>query len=357
VVETKVYKIDRDKPLEPQVAEPGRILARNGLVAFPTETVYGLGANGLSTKAVQHIFAAKGRPLDNPLILHIAAREDLEPLVTSIPPLADKLMEAFWPGPLTLVFPKSSLIPREVTGGLETVAVRMPDHPVALALIKAAGVPVAAPSANLSGKPSPTLAEHVYHDLQGKIEAIVDGGSTREGIESTVLDVTGQVPLILRPGSVTREMLAEVVGQVEVDPALARENPLPNVPKSPGMKYTHYAPAGQVVLVNGDRVAKVAQKMLELVQQGQQDRLKVAVMVSEETVDQEIGLLTEPAQAFILGSRRELAVISRQIYSVLRECDRLGIQLIIAEAYPRLGVGMALMNRLDKAASFRIINA
>jgi len=355
VMETKVYKIDGDKPLESQLAEPGKILTRNGLVAFPTETVYGLGANGLSIKAVQNIFVVKGRPADNPLILHIAARADLGPLVTRIPPLADKLMEAFWPGPLTLVFSKSSLIPQEVTGGLETVAVRMPDHPVALALIKAAGVPLAAPSANLSGKPSPTLAEHVYHDLQGKIEVIVDGGSTREGIESTVLDITGQVPIILRPGSVTREMLEEVVGQVEVDPALARENPIPGVPKSPGMKYTHYAPAAQVILVNGDSAAKVARKILELVQQGQQDQLKVAVMVSEETVDQEIGLLTEPSQAFILGSRQEPAVISRQIYGVLRECDQLDIQLIIAEAYPRMGVGMALMNRLDKAAAYHII--
>jgi L-threonylcarbamoyladenylate synthase len=356
-METKIYKIDRDKPLEPQVAEPGRTLAQGGLVAFPTETVYGLGANGLSAAAVRQIFLAKGRPADNPLILHIAARRELKPLVAHIPPVADRLMAAFWPGPLTLVFAKSSLIPQEVTGGLQTVAVRMPDHPVALALLKAAGVPVAAPSANLSGKPSPTLAEHVCHDLNGKIAAIVDGGSTREGIESTVLDLTGPVPAILRPGSVTREMLAAVIGRVEVDPALALENHIPHIPKSPGMKYTHYAPAGQVVLVNGDSIAQVAKKILELVQQGQEDRLKVAVMVSEETMEQEMGLLTEPDQAFILGSRRELSVISQQIYGVLRECDRLGIQLIIAEAYPRTGVGMALMNRLDKAASYRLVKA
>lgn len=355
MIETKIYKIATDKPLEPQVAEAGQILSRGGLVAFPTETVYGLGANGLSGEAVKKIFAAKGRPADNPLILHIAGRDELDQLVDVIPPQADKLMEAFWPGPLTLVLPKSQLVPREVTAGLETVAVRMPDHQVALAVIKAAGVPIAAPSANLSGKPSPTQAEHVYHDLQGKIDAVVDGGGAQVGLESTVLDVTGEIPMILRPGSITQEMLAEVIGAIEVDPALESETA--SAPKSPGMKYTHYAPAGQVVLVSGDDEEKVAAKMLELAQNGLRDKLKVAVMVSEETLNQEIGLITEPHQAFVMGSRRELEVIGKQIYTVLRECDMLGIQLIIAEAYPRIGVGMALMNRLDKAASYRIVQA
>ncbi|MDW7675772.1 MAG: L-threonylcarbamoyladenylate synthase [Bacillota bacterium] len=353
--DTKIITINRDEPLEKQLKIAGQLLAEGKLVAFPTETVYGLGANGLSGEAVTKIFKAKGRPQDNPLILHIADRDSLAPLVAKVPPVAEPLMDAFWPGPLTLVFPKSDLIPQEVTAGLDTVAIRMPDHPVALALLKAAAVPVAAPSANLSGKPSPTEAAHVYNDLQGKVEAIVNGGPTEVGLESTVLDITGEVPVILRPGSITLDMLQEVVEKVEIDPNLAIGDG-GGAPKAPGMKYTHYAPEAQVVLVKGPEVRQVANKILALVEQGKRDKLKVAVMISEEAVDREIDLLTAPDQAFVLGSRDDMEEVGRQIYRVLRECDQLGIELIVVEAYPPTGVGLAVMNRLDKAAAFQTVH-
>lgn len=352
-VETKVFQIDIHQPLKQQLLEAGGLLRAGQLVAFPTETVYGLGANGLSGSAVASIYVAKGRPQDNPLILHIAHQQQLKPLVKTISPVAEKLMNAFWPGPLTLVFPKNDIVPHEVTAGLDTVAVRMPSHPVAMALIEAAGVPVAAPSANISGKPSPTEAAHVLHDLQGKIAAVVAAGSATVGLESTVLDITGATPTILRPGSITQEMLTAVVGPVEIDPALAGETTA--TPKAPGMKYTHYAPDGQVILVNGQNLDKVAAKITELVETGLKQNKKVATMVSGEIMDTNPQLRQLPHKSFVLGSRSDLAAISQQVYQALRQCDSLAIDLIVVEAYPRTGIGMALMNRLDKAAGYEMI--
>ena len=360
-METRVYVINFQRELEAQLAEPAKLLREGHTVAFPTETVYGLGANGLSGPAVEQIYSAKGRPGDNPLILHIANREQLMPLVSHIPPVAEKLMDAFWPGPLTLVFPKSQLVPEQVTAGLTTVAVRMPDHPVALSLIAAAGVPVAAPSANRSGKPSPTEASHVLEDLSGKITAVVAGGNAQVGLESTVLDVTPSRPMLLRPGSITREMLEQVVGQVDIDPTLQGQalggQALGDQaqPKAPGMKYAHYAPEGQVYLVDGSSMEAVAAKMLSLAQEGKEGQQQVALLVSKELLAVDSRLAQVADQLFILGTREDLPGIGQQIYSALRQCDSLGMELIIAEAYPRAGYGMALMNRLDKAASYQIL--
>ncbi|MGV3463815.1 MAG: L-threonylcarbamoyladenylate synthase, partial [Heyndrickxia sp.] len=234
----------------PQVVEAANLLKQNEVVAFPTETVYGLGANAISDEAITKVYEAKGRPSDNPLIVHIADFSQLYNLVLEIPKTAEKLMEKFWPGPLTIIFKvKSKAVSKKVTAGLNTVGIRMPDHPLALALIKAANLPIAAPSANSSGKPSPTTAGHVRDDLNGRISGILDGGETGIGVESTVVDCTGEVPIILRPGGVTKEAMENEIGNVEIDPAL-HEN-LNSKPKAPGMKYTHYAPNAPVYLVDG----------------------------------------------------------------------------------------------------------
>ncbi len=243
----------RNEKLDALLAEAAQILLDGGLVAFPTETVYGLGANGLDDAAARKIYAAKGRPSDNPLILHISAATELKPLVRKVPETARKLMEAFWPGPLTMIFDKSDIVPYSTTGGLDTVAVRMPDDPVANRMIALAGVPVAAPSANLSGRPSPTTAQHVIEDMNGRIDMILDGGPVGIGVESTIIDVTGEIPMLLRPGAVTMEMLRDVVGEVAVDPAIAGPVAADVKPKAPGMKYRHYAPKAELVLVEATR--------------------------------------------------------------------------------------------------------
>ncbi|MBR5123087.1 MAG: threonylcarbamoyl-AMP synthase, partial [Anaerotignum sp.] len=255
-MKTILAKVDLRQPEAMEIIQTAaKILQEGGLVAFPTETVYGLGGNGLDNSACEKIYLAKGRPSDNPLILHISEFEELKPIVREISPAAQKLMDAFWPGPLTMVFPKSDIVPEKATGGLDTVAVRFPNHPVARAIIHAAGLPIAAPSANSSGKPSPTRASHVEFDLNGKIDMIVDGGAAEWGLESTIVDVSGEVPMILRPGAVTKEMMEEVVGKVEIDPAILQKPAADLKPKAPGMKYTHYSPKAEVVLVKGETTA------------------------------------------------------------------------------------------------------
>ncbi|MDA8234941.1 MAG: L-threonylcarbamoyladenylate synthase [Clostridia bacterium] len=347
-------KTDKSGELTPEgvaaIGEGGEILRHNGLVAFPTETVYGLGANALSPEAVEGIFRAKGRPGDNPLIVHIAHWSMLEPLVKAIPPEARQLAEKFWPGPLTLVLPSSSQVPQVVTAGLPTVAVRMPDHPVALALIKEAGVPVAAPSANTSGKPSPTAAVHVLEDLGGKVPLVLDGGPVGLGVESTVLDLTVSPPMVLRPGSITLEMLRDVLGQVDLDPAMAgmdfphshkQEAP---APKAPGMKYAHYSPEAEVVLVDGP-VEEMTAAVLDLAAARQRQGLKVGIMASRETVASYQGFFT-----LVIGSRQDLTTVAVNLYSLLRDFDRHGVQVVIAEGFSWQGLGLAIMNRLTKAA-------
>ncbi|RBW68711.1 threonylcarbamoyl-AMP synthase [Bacillus taeanensis] len=340
-IKTYYWTVDEDSPESyPQVEEASLWIKKNEVIAFPTETVYGLGGNALSDEAIEKIFKAKGRPSDNPLIVHIAKREQLQGVVSEIPENAEKLMAHFWPGPLTLVMPKGDVVSEKVTAGLQTVAVRMPDHPVALALLRYADLPVAAPSANLSGKPSPTAAKHVYEDLDGRIAGIVDGGPTGVGVESTVVDCTTDIVTILRPGGVTKEELEAVVGDVAIDPALLSSG---QAPKSPGMKYTHYAPKAPLTLVSG------SQEMLQkLVNDDRKLGKKVGVLTTEENkhaYDADI--------VIACGTRSDLSTVANRLYDVLRAFDYSHVDNIYSEVFPQEGVGAAVMNRLEKAAGGR----
>ena len=332
----------RDGLDERKIRIAARFILEGKLVAFPTETVYGLGADALNASAVKGIFEAKGRPADNPLIIHIADFNDLKRLAREIPEEARLLARKFWPGPLTLVLPKREEVPDVTTGGLDTVAVRMPAHPVALALIRAS-TPIAAPSANISGKPSPTLAEHVVDDFYGRIEAIIDGGETKVGVESTVIDLTSERPTLLRPGGLPLEEIKKVIGEVEIHPAVKGE--LVDVARAPGMKYRHYSPNAQVIVVEGPR-ERVRAKIRELVEEYRSEGLRVGVMATEETGADEF---------FYLGGTDEEA--AKNIFKALRELDRRGVDVIIAEGIEERGLGLAVMNRLRKAAGYRIVRA
>lgn len=349
-METKVIQIeDTDHIKDEELREAAQILRAGGLVAFPTETVYGLGANALDEEAAKKIYAAKGRPSDNPLIAHISCMKELEPLVTEIPEAGRRLAEAYWPGPLTMVFPKSEKVPYGTTGGLDTVAVRMPSDPVANRLIALAGVPVAAPSANTSGRPSPTMAEHVYQDMNGRIEMIIDGGPVGIGLESTIVDVSGEVPTLLRPGAVTLEMLEETVGHVEIDPALQGPLRADVRPKAPGMKYRHYAPKAALTLVEGETEAVIAE-MNRLVKEHLDAGERVGVICTEETR----GRYPEGVLRCI-GERSHEETIAHNLFAVLREFDDLQVDCIFSESFSKDHLGQAIMNRLTKAAGYHII--
>lgn len=346
-MKTHVWSVDNfvDKiESYPHITQAAAFLKNNEVIAFPTETVYGLGGNAESDEAVSKIFAAKGRPSDNPLIIHIAETAQLEDFVSSIPQSAVSLMEKFWPGPLTIVFnKKEGALSELATAGLSTVAVRMPDHPLALALIKASGLPIAAPSANVSGKPSPTLARHVSEDLTGKIAGIVDGGPTGVGLESTVIDCTEIVPVILRPGGVTREQIEAVIGEVSVDPALKNTEA---APKSPGMKYRHYAPNAPLFLVNGSHAF-----LQKLVHEEQAAGKRVGVLTTEEAVgDYQANLV------LACGRRNALETVATSLYETLRSFNAAEIDVIFSEMFPEEGVGQAIMNRLTKAAANQVIS-
>lgn len=323
-------------------------------IAFPTETVYGLGADARSTAAVEAIFEAKGRPSDNPLIVHIAHRDQLDSLVTEVNEAAEALIKAFWPGPLTIVLPvKPGAVSPRVTAGLDTVGVRMPDHPVALQLLAAAACPVAAPSANRSGRPSPTLASHVSEDLAGRIGGIVDGGPTGVGVESTVVQVgdDGTVT-ILRPGGITAEQLSAVAARVATDPAILAEGAEGEgspAPRSPGMKYTHYAPAGALCVVEGPPPAVAAWISAALAEAAQRGE-RTAVLAFAEHAEQ-----YRADAVFSLGNASELEEAARRLYAALRSCDEQGATYIVAEACSREGLGAAVMNRLLKAAGHQLI--
>ncbi|MED0935272.1 L-threonylcarbamoyladenylate synthase [Bacillus mobilis] len=334
VVERKKYY--------PQLQEAAKLLRENEAIAFPTETVYGLGANAMNDEAIAKIFEAKGRPSDNPLIVHIGTKSQLDGIVKEIPPVAEKLMEHFWPGPLTIILPRKEGISEKVTAGLNTVGVRMPDHPVALALIEEANVPVAAPSANRSGRPSPTLASHVYEDLNEKIAGIVDGGATGVGVESTVIDCTSDVPTILRPGGITKEQLEAVIGTVSLDPALKDEK---EKPKSPGMKYTHYAPKAPLSIVEGSR-----EFIQRLVDEKKEEGFKVGVLTTEEYQH-----VYNADVVLSCGVRSDLASVATKLYDVLRTFDASEVDVIFSESFPNEGIGNAIMNRLTKAAGHQII--
>ncbi|WP_100403873.1 L-threonylcarbamoyladenylate synthase [Bacillus sp. FJAT-42315] len=323
----------------PQVKEAAELLTNNEVVAFPTETVYGLGANACSNEATAKIFAAKGRPSDNPLIVHIADPQQLKQLVEEIPRQAERLMTAFWPGPLTIIFKKKQgVFADNVTAGLDTVAIRMPDHPLALQLIRESQLPLAAPSANRSGKPSPTSAKHVLDDLDGQVAGILDGGETGVGVESTVVDCTTDIPVILRPGGITKEELEVVVGEVTLDPALKNAN---EQPKSPGMKYKHYAPNAPLILVDGSR-----EWIQQQIDQERMEGKKVGVLTTEEMAS-----LYEADVILPCGNRTDLTTVAHSLYDVLRAFNEVDVDIIFSEVFPYEGVGLAIMNRLEKAAS------
>ena len=331
---------------EQDIRQAAAILRDGGLVAFPTETVYGLGADALNPEAVGKVYAAKGRPSDNPMIVHISRKEDMKKLTDGITPDVERLMEAFWPGPLTMVVPAKEIIPKVTTGGLSTVGVRMPEDPVARALIAEAGVPVAAPSANLSGKPSPTRYSHVADDLDGRIDAIIAGNDCRAGIESTVVDMSGEIPTVLRPGVITRRMLSEALGkEVSIDPTLLEKPDIFNNggegllqtnadfhPKAPGMKYKHYAPKAEMIIFSGERekvkLARAEEKM-KRAEQGQ----KVEVIVYDDAD-------TETA--------------AHDFFARLRACDKKNVDVILAAALKEDGIGFAVMNRMFKSAGYNI---
>ena len=338
------------KTTEEELIEAAAILKKGGLVAFPTETVYGLGADALNEEAARKIYAAKGRPSDNPLIAHIAKKEDIEPLVREIPEAGKKLMDAFWPGPLTLIFPKSGRVPKGTTGGLDTVAVRMPSDPVARRLIELAGTPVAAPSANTSGRPSPTTAEHVRQDMDGRIEMIVDGGPVGIGVESTIVDVTGEIPMVLRPGAITMEMLKKCVGAVEIDPAILGPVSQDFKPKAPGMKYRHYAPKADLTIVSGE-TEDVVRAISRMAAERESEGLSVGIICTDET-----RALYPCGVVRSMGVRARQETIAHNLYAVLREFDDLNADVIYSESFEGGELSQAIMNRLCKAAGYHMMN-
>ena len=367
---------------EEKIEYAADILRRGGLVAFPTETVYGLGGDAKDADASRRIYEAKGRPSDNPLIVHIAVFSQLEEIVSSVPESARILADHFWPGPLTMILKKNEVIPEATTGGLPTVAIRMPSHPVARELLKKSRVMIAAPSANRSGRPSPTSAKHVKEDLSGRIDCIIDGGTVAIGLESTIVDLSGEVPTILRPGYITKAQLSEVLGEVRVDPAILPENlqksseaagtlssaengdgamareelkdpaPAGLRPKAPGMRYRHYAPRGELSVVEGTPEF-VAERMCALSMEAVANHKKTACIITEELAEQ--GDFPEGVKLYIIGERDNEEEIASSLFSVLRECDEDGMEVIYAESLNTPRLGRAIMNRLLKAAGQRVI--
>ena len=348
-METKLVKVDTENPEKSVLTEAAEILKNGGLVAFPTETVYGLGANGLDEKACKRIYEAQGRPSDNPLILTIGDLDGLYKIVGKVTENAKKIIDAFWPGPITLVLPKADCVPETVTGGLDTVAVRYPSNKIARELIKIAGIPVAAPSANSSGKPSPTRASHVEFDLNGKIEMIIDGGAADWGLESTILDVSEDKPVLLRPGAVTQDMIEDVVGEIDVDPAVYSKPDGNIVPKAPGMKYKHYSPSAKVILVSGS-MENVISTINEKISADEKNGLRVGVMATTQTKDRYIG-----GEVLVVGDRTKPETIGANLFKILRKLDFIGVDIVYSEVFDENGEGAAIMNRLNKAAGFNYI--
>ena len=343
-METKRVRIDPHNIDSSSLKEAAELLRQGQLVALPTETVYGLGASALNPQACKRIFEVKGRPQDNPLIVHISDLAMAQKLVTNWSPQAEACAAKFWPGPLTLVLEKTSLVPEVVSGGLKTVAIRMPKHPVALELIRLAGVPVAAPSANLSGKPSPISGEHVWKDLKGKIPLILDSGSCAVGVESTVLDLTGEIPTILRPGGITKEELEEVLGEVGVDKPSGHQ-----APKAPGMKYRHYAPEGKLTIYEGD-IENVVAVINREARKKMEAGFGTGIIATDETKNLYLCGMVKS-----VGSRKDETSIAAGLYNVLREFDEAHIEYIYSESFDDNSLGQAIMNRLLKAAGYCVV--
>jgi len=349
---TIVLKVDSQNPDRKKIRIAADFIKKGGLVAFPTETVYGLGANALNPKAVLALFEAKRRPLDNPPIVHVGNIKDVHRLAKKVPPKAERLIEAFWPGPLTLIFKRSEIVPDVTVAGLDTIAIRMPKHNVALALLKESSCAIAAPSANLAGKPSPTTARHVLDDLDGRIDAVLDAGPTRIGVESTVLDLTIDPPQILRPGGTPYEDLKKILGRVRLHAiAVAEKEVQVEKARSPGVKHKHYAPNAEVILVEG-KVSAIIGKVKELAEFYMQKSDKVGVLATDETVSHYRANVVKS-----LGSRSDLAGIAKNLFRLLREFDLENVDVIIAEGVPPKGLGLAVLNRLRKASGYKIVKA
>ena len=344
MLKTEFIKIDPENIDMDAMRRAGEIIAGGGLVAFPTETVYGLGASAVDSGAAEKIYAAKGRPSDNPLIVHVCSFEQIEELAENIPAYAKKLMQSFMPGPLTLILKKKSCIPDEVTANMDTVGIRFPSNPVAAALIKCSGVPIAAPSANISGKPSPTTARDVMEDMNGKIECIIDGGSCSVGVESTILDASGERPILLRPGGITVEMIKEICPELKIDAHVLKSVAPDEQPKCPGMKYKHYAPDAEVTVIEGE-MENVRAKINELLKENKGRVTGVLTMYDSAYDD-----------AVIINAGRQNSEYARNLFSDLREFDRLGVEVVFAEFCENDGVGLAVKNRLYKSAGGRVIH-
>ena len=345
---TKIIQIEEENIDLEAIREAGEIIRAGGLVAFPTETVYGLGGDALNGLSSGKIYAAKGRPSDNPLIIHIASMEYLPKIVKEIPEAVYKLAGRYWPGPLTMILEKADCVPSETTGGLNTVAVRMPLRKTARALIEAAGGYIAAPSANLSGRPSPTMVSHVIEDMNGRIDMIIDGGEADIGLESTIVDLTGDEPVILRPGYITQEMLEEAVGKVEMDQTILSGSSA-TAPKAPGMKYRHYAPKGSLVIVEGTS-EQVAVHINSALEKHRMAGEKSGVIATDETVAS-----YQADSVKSLGKRSDKQAIARHLFRILREFDEEDVQFIYTESFETKGVGQAIMNRLLKAAGHQVV--
>lgn len=348
-MKTELVKVSLENIDKRVMERAGKCIAEGELVAFPTETVYGLGGNAMDPDAAKKIYEAKGRPSDNPLIVHIADVSALKEIAKEIPPEAKLLADAFWPGPLTMILYKSDKVPDATTGGMDTVAIRMPDHPVALSLISNSKCYIAAPSANTSGRPSPTEAAHVMDDLDGKIAMVLDGGPVGIGIESTIVDLTEPVPMVLRPGYITTEMLSEVLHkEVRMDPGILAADDITK-PKAPGMKYKHYAPKADMVVVDGKK-EDVIREIQRLTAAQQKEGKKVAVIATEETID------CYRADAVLsMGTRAKEDTIAQHLYKILRECDDCEVNVIFSESFVTPRIGQAIMNRLLKAAGHQVI--
>ena len=347
-MKAEVAVLDRDNLNEKLLKRAGSILRSGGLVAFPTETVYGLGADALNPGASKKIYAAKGRPSDNPLIVHIADTQALPLIAKEIPEKAWRAAEAFWPGPLTMILPKTGRVPYETTGGLDTVAIRMPRDEIALALIREGGGYVAAPSANTSGRPSPTTAAHVEEDLGEAVDMILDGGQVEIGLESTIIDFTSEVPTVLRPGYYNLEMLSKVLGEVRMDPGLEKADAAVR-PKAPGMKYRHYAPKAEMVVVEGP-LDETARTIRELAEKAEALGKKTGILASQEN-----SRYYKSGDVKVAGSLSHEEAIAHNLYEILREFDDDGVDVIYSEAFHTPGIGQAVMNRLLKAAGHKVI--
>ena len=347
-MKTIISKIDINNIDKEELKKQAKLLCEGNTVIFPTETVYGLGANALDEDAVIKIYEAKGRPSDNPLIVHICEKSEVYNLAKDISEKAELIMDEFWPGPITIILNKKDIVPYRTSGGLDTVAIRMPSHPIAREIIKQSGLPIAAPSANISGRPSPTKAEHVYEEMNGRVSGIVLGDDCNYGLESTVLDMTGDIPMILRPGYITKDMLEKVLGEVAIDKTILDVN-CKEPPKAPGMRYRHYAPKGQLTIVEGDSANTIA-TINALTKEAHEKGEKVGIIGTEETKDLYIGDSIKS-----VGKRRDEEAIARTLYTILREFDDEDVSVIYSESFAECNMGQAIMNRLLKAAGHQII--